>query len=97
MADLGDVTCTTCGKEPSFDCRMHYVAERNALRARIVELEKAIGVMVPTIIRAFIDGLEPDADVDRKGAEAVLARVTAAMANKAAHRVGAPTDGGQRT
>lgn len=50
-----------------------------SMQARINELEAAIGVMVPTIIRAFIELRPPDATVDHEVATKVLARVEAAM------------------
>lgn len=53
-----------------------------ALQARVAELESAIGVMVPTIIRAFLEGLGPDAGVDRTAGEATLARINAAMSKR---------------
>ena len=51
----------------------------NGLSGRVRELEEAIGVMVPTIIRAFLSDCAPGANVDREAAEATLARVERAM------------------
>lgn len=49
------------------------------LHARVEELEDALGVMVPTIIQAFLANLAPEAVVDRAGAEATLARIERVM------------------
>ena len=57
-------------------------AQNATLRARVAELETAIGVMVPTIIRSFLDTLAPDDAGDRHVAEATLARVERAMATR---------------
>lgn len=77
--DFGDA-CLKCVTDPVVREVLEGRARIGVLKRRVYELETAIGVMVPTIIRGFIDGLAPDADVDRRGAEAALKRVNAAMA-----------------
>src|SRR5690349_20319571 len=59
----------------------HAVAEQQV--ARITELDQAIGVMVPTILRCFIAHAESetDRDVDQR----VLARVDKAMESREPH------------
>ena len=56
--------------------------EKTRLESRVQVLEEAIGVSVPTIIRAFRDGLAADARVDREVAEGALMRVEQAMASR---------------
>lgn len=50
-----------------------------AARAEVATLREAIGVMVPTCLRVLLEVLPEDADVDRKAASDVLARVERAM------------------
>ena len=67
------------------------------LKARVAELEAAIGVMVPTIIRAFLADLAPDAATDREGAEATLDRIERAMQRRTTPQSGGAEDGGHGT
>ncbi len=52
----------------------------DCLRARVRELEDAIGVCVPTVLRCFIKTAE--SSLDRDVATKTLARIDAAMARR---------------
>lgn len=58
--------------------------EHESLKARVAELESAIGIAVPTACRALLEMLPPEATIDRDFATAVLARLEKAMAKKPA-------------
>lgn len=56
------------------------IQQRDKASARVTELEKAIGVMVPCILRCFI--AETESETDRDVAQKVLARVDKAMESR---------------
>lgn len=50
--------------------------------ARVAELEEAIGVAVPVILKCFLEECEPDDAISFHVASGALARIEAAMAKR---------------